>query len=271
MKCGRNHSWWHPNRCLPTPWMVLLWAWTIFPGAAWPAQEVVLVTPVNSIDTVISEVILRQAYQRLGLEPLIRKYPAERAMQLADEGRVDGEVQRIDGIDGKYPNLIQVYPAINYIEGTVFSRDTEFTVNGWASLEPYRIGIIRGIKFAERDTAGMDVQRAGDYERLFRMLENQRFEIVVSPGINGECHIRRLGIEGIDKLEPAIMRFELFHYLHRDNADLVPDFSAVLEEMRISGELERIRQHVIDVLLERASQGLGVCDQDYACFEQAVP
>ncbi len=232
-----------------------------------PAGEILtLVTPTNSIDTVISEVILREAYRRLDIEVVIRKYPAERALQLANEGSVDGEVQRIDGISARYQNLIQVKPAINYIEGAVFSDEVTFAVDGWASLEPYRIGIIRGIKFAEQNTRGMNVQRAGDYRKLFGMLAQGRFDIIVSPGINGEYQIRRLGIEGVEKLQPAIMRFDLFHYLGRDRADLVPRISAVLETMRENGELAAIREHVIDVIMERATRGLGPCDQDYACF-----
>ena len=229
---------------------LLLWIWILAGTQSAVANEkIVLVTPVNTIDTVISEVVLRKAYARLGVNLEIRKYPAERALQLANQGTVAGEVQRIDGLSASYPNLIQVRPPINYIEGTVFSGDTRFQVDGWESLRPFRIGIIRGIKFAESNTQGMDVQAVGDYERLFTMLENGRFEIIVSPGINGEYHLRLFGMVGVAKLRPAIERFDLFHYLHRDHEALAAKVSEVLERMRQSGELERIRARVIQVLL----------------------
>ena len=77
-----------------------------------PATErITLVTPLNTVDTVISEVIVREAYRRIGVEVEIQKYPAERALRLADQGVADGEVQRIDGIDKRYTNLIKV-PAV---------------------------------------------------------------------------------------------------------------------------------------------------------------
>ena len=215
----------------------------------------------------ISEVILREAYRRIGVDIEIRKYPAERALQMANRGEVAGEVQRINGINRKYGNLIQLRPAINFIEGTVFTKSVVFEVSGWDSLREYRIGVIRGIKFAERHTRGMKTYAVGDYERLFRMLAADRFQVAVSPRVNGLYQIRLFQIEGLRDLSPAIMRFDLFHYLHRSQADLAARVRPVLEAMDVAGELAALRQHVIGVLLQRASEQLPLCDDDYRCFE----
>jgi len=241
---------------------------TAFWGGSLEAQErLVLVTPPNSIDTVISEVITRKAYKRIGIDVEIRKYPGERALRLANSGKVDGEVQRIDGIAKHYTNLTQVYPAINFIEGTVFSLQKKFPVKGWDSLKPYRIGYIRGIKFAEQNTRNMDSLAVSDYTHLFEMLRKKRFEIIVSPRTNGLYQLKQQGIEDIQELKPAIMRFDLFHYLHKKHIKLVPKISAVFSEMAKSGELDEIRRHVISVMMTRAAQKLPICDTDYACFD----
>ena len=233
------------------------------------AQErLVLVTPPNTVDTVISEVITRKAYKRIGIDVEIRKYPGERALRTANSGEADGEVQRIDGISANYHNLIQVRPAINYIEGTAFTRTKKFVVKGWDSLRPYRLGYIRGIKFAESNTRNMDSSAVGDYTALFKMLTNGRFEIIVSPRFNGLYQMRQLGVRGVRELTPAIMRFDFLHYLHHKHPKLVPKISAVFPEMAASGELTSIRKHVIKVLLDRAQRSLPVCDKDYACFEK---
>ena len=231
------------------------------------AESVVLVTPVNSVDTVTSEVILREAYRRIGINLVIKKYPAERALKLANQGKVDGEVQRINGIAAKYPNLIQVHPKINFIEGVVFSKSVTFDVKGWESLRPYRIGIIRGIKFAERNTAGMKVLPAGNYATLFKMLDRKRFDIIVSPSLNGRYQMLQAGVKGLRELPPPIMRFDLFHYLHKKNKALLPRISKVLQSMRESGDLKKIRRHVNIILLKRVEKHLPICDKDYSCFE----
>lgn len=231
-------------------------------------SRLVLVTPPNTVDTVISEVITRTAYRRIGIEVTIRKFPGERALRMANSGKADGEVQRINGISATYHNLIQVHPAINFIEGAVFTGSKSFAVKGWESLRPYRIGYIRGIKFAERNTTNMDSSPVSDYTRLFQMIRKNRFDIAVSPRLNGLYQMKQLGIHDIRELKPAIMRFDLFHYLHHKHAALVPKISAVFSAMEKSGELARLRKHIIEVLMARAERKLPVCDKDYACFDQ---
>ncbi len=220
-------------------------------------ERLVLATPENTVDTVIGEVIVREAYRRLGIDVVIRKYPAERAVRLANSGELDGAVQRIDGLSDRYPNLIQVRPAINFIEATVFTKAAAFPVEGWKSLGPYRIGLIRGIKFAERNTEGMKVAPAGDYDVLFRLLDRGRVDIALSPRVNGLNHIKRQGLEGIRPLEPSVAMVDLYHYLNRKHADLVPYISAMFSRMRASGELPKIRARVVDVLMKRAEQEPG--------------
>lgn len=51
-------------------------------------------------------------------------------LRLADQRVADGEVQRFDGIDKLYSNLIKVEPPITFIEATVFTRLTRFEVAG---------------------------------------------------------------------------------------------------------------------------------------------
>jgi len=231
-----------------------------------PATTVRLVAAANTVDTVIAEVILRKAYARIGYRVTITKYPAERALKLADGGRADGDVQRIDGLGKYYANLIQLHPALNYIEGSAFTAGKDIAIDGWDSLHPYRIGLIRGIKFAELNTVGMNRHFVGDYPALFKMLRGGRFELGVSPRLNGLYQLRRLHMEGISPLDPPVARFDLYHYIHRSRAELAPKLERVLRDMQTSGELTNLRQTVIAELLRRAEQGLPVCD-DYACFE----
>ena len=80
------------------------------------------------------------------------------------------------------------------VEAVVFTRDTEFTPVHWGSLRPYRIGLIRGIKFAENNTQGMNRHRVNTYHSLFMMLETGRLQLAVAPRINGLAHIRHSGI-----------------------------------------------------------------------------
>ena len=231
------------------------------------AQTVVLVTPLNSVDTIISEVILRTAYKRIGVDIDIQKLPAERALRMADAGKVTGEVQRIFGINKTYTNLVRIDPSINYIEASVFAREQGLSINGKNSLRGHRVCIIRGIKFAERLTEGMDVLRTKDYTMLFKMLVSGRCELALSPKFNGLYNMKLNGISEVYPLSPALERFDLYHYIHVSQKDLIPKIKTVLKDMHKKGELGRIREQVMQTVYDRAAQGLEPCDDDYACFE----
>ncbi|PCI39425.1 MAG: hypothetical protein COB46_08915 [Rhodospirillaceae bacterium] len=231
------------------------------------AEPIVLVTPLNTVDTVISEVILRTAYKRIGIDVEIRKLPAERALRMADDGKVTGEVQRIFGIDKTYTNLVRIDPFINYIEASVFSREQGLSIKGKDSLRGHRVCIIRGIKFAERLTAGMDVVLTKDYTMLFKMLVSGRCELALSPKFNGLYNMKLNGIDKIYPLSPALERFDLYHYIHTSHKALIPKITSVLKAMHENGELGRIREQVMQVVYDRAAQGNKPCDDDYACFE----
>ncbi len=234
------------------------------------SEPIRLVTAAGSVDTVIAEVILREAYGRIGHRLEVTRYPAERAIRLANQGRFDGEVQRIDGVADSYPNLVQLYPAINHIEGGVFTARDDLVIQSWEDMRPYSCGIIRGIKFAERSTEGMDRYIVGGYNRLFTMLTHERFDLAVSPFVSAAYNLKRGGFDNIKPAGPVLERFELYHYLHRSRTDLMPRIEAELARMSESGELTDIREKVIREIMRRADEGLELCDGEFTCFELSV-
>lgn len=113
----------------------------------------------------------------------------------------------------------------------------------------------------------MNSSSVGDYCRMFQMLDKGRFEIIVSPKLNGLYQMKQLGIKGVRELTPAIMRFDLFHYVNNKHVKLVPRISAVFAKIAASGELAKIRKRVVSVMMDRAERKLPICDKDYACFK----
>lgn len=226
-----------------------------------------LVTPAGSVETVISEVILREAYARLGYRLEVTRYPAERAIRMANQGRFDGEVHRIDGVADSYPNLVQLYPAINHIKGGVFTGRDDLVIESWEDMRPYRCGIIRGIKFAERRTEGMDRYIVGGYNRLFKMLTHDRLDLAVSTLISAAYNLKRGGFDNIKPAGPALERFELYHYLHSSRSELAPRIEAELSKMHENDELTTIREKVVREIMRRAEKGIELCDEQLTCLE----
>lgn len=241
-----------------------------FPAAAKP-KRIVLAGVHGSTDGWAGDVVLREAYRRIGVKLVIRKVPGARAVRLTTVGRLDGEVQRIDAFKNAFPTLIQVRPAINFLEAAVFSGSVKFEVEGWESLRSHKIGVVRGIKFAIDNTAGMRRYIASGYGPLFRMLDLGRLDVGVVPRINGLWYQAWMKSDRILELRPPLMRLDLFHYLHKKHESLVPILAAELSKMRREGRLVAIREHVMTVLIELARNRRAICAKDYQCFEGGLP
>jgi len=198
----------------------------------------------------VSERVLTEAYQRLGMSFQLEHYPGLRSLRTAENGYVDGELSRQGGLEKTHPNLLRVPVPVNKLEAVAFTRTVNFPVRGWASLKPYRVGIRRGVNFAERGTAaaGIETHTVDGVDQLLRLLLAGRVDLVVLARINGLEAIEVLGDTGIHPLDPPVESFPLFHYLHVHHRALLPKITAVLEQMAQEGRIQQIRE---DFILQR--------------------
>lgn len=190
----------------------------------------------------ISALILDEAYASIGIEIEVLRFPGLRSLKTANEGLVDGELSRVKAFQSDYPNLVAVPVPANHLLGTAFSKIEGFELRGWDSLRNYTIGITRGMKFAERGTAGMSVIVANRHKQLFQLLEEGRIDVAINPLVNGLVIIDRLGLEGIRALEPPLVHIDLYHFLHKRHTALVPKIADAIRKMKASGRIDEIRK-----------------------------
>jgi len=199
--------------------------------------------------------ILRVAYARLGIEVQFVAVPALRSLVESSEGRVDGEVQRVLNVENQYPTLLSVKPSINYIEPSAFVKKLDLKVQGWASIAPYSIGIVRGVGSSEAGTKGMRrVTPLPSMEALMRMLAADRIDVAVNDRLSGMLILRQLGLDSeLRPLDPPLQHVPLYHFLHVRHVGLVPRIEEVLRGMSVSGELEQIRAQAVKRITEEFS------------------
>jgi polar amino acid transport system substrate-binding protein len=183
-----------------------------------------------------------------------RDQVATRALKLANDGSADGDIQRIDAVKTSYKNLIQIRPAINQFEASAFSANQRFNVTRWDSLRPFRIGIIRGLKFAERNAKGMSPVLVGDYKALLTMLDRGRLDIGILPRVNGMYQVVKWGTLTVRELKPALQNLKLYHYVNTKHAGLARRLAEVIQAMHTSGELVAMRKAATADLLSGASR-----------------
>lgn len=213
------------------------------------AQDTLVFSAIENTPpaTTVGEV-LRQAYQKLGIQVTLQEYPGLRGLAYSNEGTTDGEAFRVAGIEKEYPNLIQVEVPVRFDHMHLFVKQgKEFVIEGWGSIpKEYIIGYLRGLKFAEYAIVehGLQAEAVSSVEQLFLKLDAGRNDVILTGVEDGARWIQQLELHDIVRLDPPIQTNKLYHYLHVKHADLVPKITAVLKEMEANGEIQQIRAQI---------------------------
>ena len=211
------------------------------PAAAAP-QRLTFANLENSAFNDAAAEILREAYRKLDIAVAVEVLPPERALRRSNSGAIDGEVVRAEGIEQTYKNLVRVPVSYMRYELHAFGRDAGTVIDGWQSLTPYKLVFQRGFKEAEAMTDGMNRHLVASVDTAFRMVAAGRMDVVLAGRYPGEAAIERLKLDNVFLLQPSVQVYPLYHYLHRNHADLVPRLIDVMIRMQAEGEMDAIRQ-----------------------------
>ncbi len=204
------------------------------------SQELTYSAPENLLARINAK-ILQEAHANIGIPLNVEFYPALRALEQANSGETDGEVSRIGKINELYPNLVRVEPSYIEMVCSVFSKNEEFEVTGWDSLEPYSIGIFRGHLYSKNGTEGMKVEEIETNEQIIQMLNFERIDVAVLIEVEGLNAMKVTNLaNNIILLQPPILKIPLYLFLHKKNAYLIPQISAALVDMIESGRIQEI-------------------------------
>ena len=193
--------------------------------------------------TGLNDRIVSEAFHRLGIPVRVVRLTAERALQNVSSGIDDGIYVRVAGMERLYPNLVMVPEPVCEFLFTAFTKDPAMQVKSWMDLDPYNVGLITGWKIVEANTTGArSVTGVKDGEALFALLEHRRADVVVMDRYSGQEVIRRNGYQGMQALDPPLARRDMYIYLNKRHAPLVPRLAAALRQMKRDGAMDRLKQ-----------------------------
>jgi len=194
----------------------------------------------------IAAKVILEAYRRLGIEAYIVSMPAERSLVSANAGDTDGELYRRAGIEKTYPHLVMVpVPVTSYEVVAFVPISSTLGIHDWASLPPWRMAFVKGIKVIEENTAGMQTVPVATLQQAFGMLEKGRVDLVLANRISGLATLRAMKLDGIEPRSQSLAAFPVFHYLHVSRQALVPRLSQVLQEMSRERWMQRAQDEVL--------------------------
>ena len=116
------------------------------------------------------DLVVKEAFRRIGEKVKIVWLPSERALINANSGIDDGDFVRVAGIEKEYHNLVMVPEKLCEFEFAAFAKSSAIKVSGWESLKRYNVGIPRGaVALEEKMPAVRSLTEVNDQNALFGM------------------------------------------------------------------------------------------------------
>ncbi|MBI3285689.1 MAG: transporter substrate-binding domain-containing protein [Burkholderiales bacterium] len=213
------------------------------PGAGATEVLQIYMPDVPRPSTEIARRILTQAYGRLGIPINFFAAPAARGLSMWNNGEIDAVGARL--LDSGLPDAIKIPVPIVYEEGVVYTVKRRFKVAGYDSLKPYTVGYIANIAYLKDKLKVVPHQiTAPNLESLFRMLAAGRTEVAVDSRY-AQCTAKKLGLNEIAILEPAVDAGLGYHYLHARRQSLAAPLERVLRAMEKDGTLKKIQDETM--------------------------
>ena len=210
----------------------------LFTGSEGWGQEKRLLIGTSSPTrlALLMELLTREALAPAGWDIEVRTLPGERSLQSANEGIIDGDGVRVDGLSARYRNLIKVPVAYYNVEMSAFTRDPNLVVKEWKDLQqPLRVGYLIGWKIYETNVTGSNVTKVSTIEALFKMLGAGRIDVALLQKLDGLAMLHQLDIRDGRVIDPPLAVMPHFLYLNARHQALVPVIAAELAKMKKDG------------------------------------
>lgn len=187
--------------------------------------------------------IAREAFRRIGIKISISSLPGERALLNANSGLDDGDLLRIPGLEKYYPNLVRIPEKVMDFEFVAFTLKPNIQVRNLAGLAPYTVAYATGWKFYERNLRqAKNITKVRNLPMLFKLLKQGRSDIVLAERWQGLWAAEQVGLKlkKVRLLQPPFKVSDMYMYLNKRHADLVPKVAKALAAMKQDGTFQRI-------------------------------
>lgn len=184
--------------------------------------------------------LARAAFGRIGVEVQVTTLPVERVMINVNSGLDDGDLFRTAGAEQDFPNLVRVPEKVLDFDFMAYTNRPEIQVRSWADLAPYVVAYTTGYRIYDRNVkAAKEITRTASIEDLFPLLEKGRADVILIDRWQAQWIVREKGYAA-RRIEPPLARAEMFMYLNRKHASMVPRLSQALADMKADGSYQKL-------------------------------
>lgn len=226
---------------------------SLFSDASKADEKFVLATgatapwgPGDNADGYLKHVAL-EVFRRINIEVEVIYLPPERALVNVNNGKIDGDIFRISGIEKKYTNLIMVPEPIAIFEftGFILSGETSINFSGWSSLETHSVGLIQGWKYYENNiTTNTNIVKVSKAELLIGLLRDKKVDVILYERWMALHFAKKLNVP-LQRFKKTLAAMPMHIYLHKKHAVLVPEISSELAKMKADGTIQIIHANTL--------------------------
>ena len=205
----------------------------------------------NDNQTGFGDKVLGEAFNRIGYKLETVRLPAERALINANNGIEDGDLLRINGLQKKYPNLIQVPEKIMDMDVVLFSKTLpSFKITGWDNIGTHSVSIITGWKVFEINmNKKANLIKTDNAKQMFTLVRKNRADFAGYERWAGLGFLKKNNITDITLLAPPLMSTPLYTYLHKKHKNLVPILAKQIKEMKQDGSINKMFNTILKPLI----------------------
>ena len=205
------------------------------------AQTYIFSGGTDNVVQIMAAKILQKAYARADIFIEPKFTTLDNSLLLSSTGKTDGELARIKNISKVYPNLIQVPVVLVSVEAVAYSKNTDLNIQTWDDLIGHDFSIVKGAKFIEKGTSHLQKDLVSSFQEAFEALSRGETEIIVIPKKAGIRLILQKEYQDIKPVSPTLKKLDLYHFVHKKNAHLIPIITPILKQMEKNEEILYLR------------------------------
>lgn len=182
--------------------------------------------------------LMQALYAPLSIQPQIIILPSQRGLSYVNSGVYDAEAGRVDDVVTKYPNLIKVPEPLTNVSMAIFCiQERHCTLNPQQDLVTIRGSLIVSQYCQQR---GFTCHPVSNEVSAFQALQKGHTQTLLADDLFTLGGICQSGLKQLYMRRLQHNSYNIFHYVHQQHQQLVPQLNQAIQGMKKSGTIQAI-------------------------------
>ncbi len=194
----------------------------------------------TGIDTPITaDFVDYYALKQLGIHMTVTVGSSTTGVKMADSGERDGCIIQSSDIDNVYKNLIMVPQPLYTIGFSIYTKEgVDVPIQQWSDLSKYKVAYMQQKLYIENHLPSdcVSIIKKGSTEDVFQAVLDDKADVAVLSEYANQIYNVPKGIHKVTTIDPI----QVYTYLNKKYAALVPKLNAVYTQMAQDGTIDKI-------------------------------